>query len=147
MKRFLIITLVLLHVLICTIGQGALTLCVRRDGSQQLQWTYANDCRSLRSESHAACGHEACCDHEDEAAGVARFCCNPCTDYVLIAEINVVTKTTHAPLSDDACSLCWYMPVVLENYLPHNTVPLVHSPPSNWYDTQLAGISSVMLRC
>lgn len=72
--RGALILLVTLQVLVCTLGQGALTLCVRRDGSQRIEWTAHSDC------------HEHQLNH-DTSEPDDHASCDICTDYVLLAPL------------------------------------------------------------
>jgi hypothetical protein len=137
--------LVLLQVIIFTLGQGALTLCVRRDGTQALEWTSVNECQLQKSASHAACEHQKCCD-EDEADEIA-FRCDPCTDYLLVADLMVLVDNKHASVNEGSSDLYWYLPTVVDGYLLHLTSLLAHPPPSPLVE-KLADLgTSVVLRC
>lgn len=139
--------LVLLQLLICTVGQGALTLCVRRDGTQHLEWTWASECQSIKSASHTACGHESCTEGELAISAGATFHCDPCTDYVLIAEPMVVTASKPLLSTDEGRTLCWYMPITMEGCLFHHTSRMAHPPPSLWDESSTSRTSHVVLRC
>ncbi|MFT3878713.1 MAG: hypothetical protein QM703_03520 [Gemmatales bacterium] len=137
--------LVLLQVIIVTLGQGALTLCVRHDGTQALEWTAANECQSQKSASHATCEHEKCCD-EDVADEIA-FRCDPCTDYVLVADQIVVVDGKNALVNEGSSELCWYLPNVVDGYLSHLTSMMAHPPPSPLVESLADLGASVVLRC
>lgn len=94
--------LVMLQVLIGTLGQGALTLCVRRDGTQHLELTALSDCKAQAGQLH-----EGTCCHEDEYLAVApadQIGCDPCTDYLLIVDPSFVQVSKYEPLDSQAVS-------------------------------------------
>lgn len=137
--------LVLLQVIIVTLGQGALTLCVRHDGTQALEWTSANECQLQKSTSHSAYEHQKCCG-DDEADEIA-FRCDPCTDYVLVADQIVVVDSKTVVINEGSSELCWYLPTVVDGYLLHLTSLLAHPPPSPLVE-KLADLGTfVVLRC
>ncbi len=137
--------LALLQVLIATLGQGALTLCVRRDGTQALEWTASSDCQSLNSVCHAACGHRLC-DEETDEDGVA-LRCDPCIDYLLVADVVAVENLKPAPLMDCSTGLCWFLPAVGDDFALHITILMSHPPPLP-LAMSLADLgASVVLRC
>lgn len=139
------IVLVLLQVFIATLGQGALTLCVRRDGTQALEWTATSDCQSLTSACHAACGHSPN-DVDTDEDGVA-LRCDPCTDYLLVADVMAVVDLKPAHLHDVAGGLCWYLPISHDEYTHHLTTLMPHPPPLS-PAISLADLgASVVLRC
>lgn len=119
--------LALLQVIIVTLGQGALTLCVRQDGTQALEWTWANECQFQKTASHAAFEQTLCCDEvrQDETA----FRCDPCTDYVLVAEQIVLLNCKVAPEHEENSDWCWYLSIVLDGSLLHHPSLLTHPPP------------------
>jgi len=135
--------LVLLQVFIITLGQGALTLCVRKDGSQALEWTAAGPCQSMKSASHEACGHQVCFEDEDEIA----LRCDPCTDYLLVAEVVAVLDVKPAHLIDGASDLCWYMPIACNDYSLHLISLMAHPPPPPLISSLAALGASVVRRC
>ncbi|HQR05699.1 MAG TPA: hypothetical protein PLN21_02700 [Gemmatales bacterium] len=137
--------LALFQVIIVTLGQGALTLCVRHDGTQALEWTSANECQFKKSASHAACEHQKCCD-EAEADEIA-FRCNPCTDYVLVVDQIMVVDSKLDSLNERASDLCWYLPTVVDGYLSHLTSLQAHPPPSPLVESLADLGASVILRC
>lgn len=137
--------LVLLQVIIVSLGQGALTLCVRHDGTYALEWTSANECQLQKSASHATCEHQKCCD-DDEADEVA-FRCDPCTDYVLVADQVVVMTIKTVQVNEGCSDLCWYLPAVSDGYLFQLTSLLAHPPPSPLIESLADLGASVVLRC
>jgi hypothetical protein len=137
--------LVLLQVIIVTLGQGALTLCVRHDGTQALEWTSANECQLQKSASHASYEHQKCCD-DDEGDEMA-FRCDPCTDYLLVADLIVVVDSKVAPVNEGSSDLCWYLPTVVDGYLLHLTSLMAHPPPSPLAESLADLGASVVLRC
>lgn len=137
--------LVLLQVMIITLGQGALTLCVRHDGTQALEWTSANECQSQRSASHAACEHQKCCD-EDQGDEIA-FRCDPCTDYLLVAEPMVVVDLKTISMNEGGGDLCWYMLVAGDDYSLHLITLKAHPPPSPLIESLASLGTSIVLRC
>jgi hypothetical protein len=146
MSRILVgSVLVLLQVIIITLGQGALTLCVRHDGTQALEWTSANACQLQKSASHASCEHQKCCD-EDEGDEIA-FRCDPCTDYVLVADQIVVAESKPASVNEGAGYLCWYLPTIVDGYLLHLTSLMAHPPPLPLVESLADLGASVVLRC
>ena len=90
MKIVLCCVLALLQVLICTLGQGALTMCVRQNGTQRLQWTGAGSCK-VTEKARCSCGcseEDACTDEStshDQSMPIIERTCKLCTDYTLIA--------------------------------------------------------------
>lgn len=56
MRRGFAMLLVFLFALLTTLGQGALTICHRQDGSHRLLWTKAG-CQE----------HQCCCQEEDQS--------------------------------------------------------------------------------
>ena len=139
------LVLVLLQVVIVTLGQGALTLCVRHDGTQALEWTSANECQQQKSASHAACEHQKCC--EDDESIESAFRCNPCTDYLLIAEPMVVVDLKTIPMTQSTGGLCWYMPVACHDYSLHLIALKAHPPPSPLIESLTSLGASVVLLC
>lgn len=136
--------LVMLQVLIGTLGQGALTLCVRRDGTQHLEWTALSDCKA-----EAARASDPCCLRElDEVAAISaaqQFHCDPCTDHVLIAD-QVVVLTNKSAWLDDQPLVCLHgldsLPVAWGQSA--GCVVSYHAPPRAGPGTYL---SSVVIRC
>lgn len=92
MKAILCTLLALLQVLICTVGQGALTICVRTDGTKRLEWTHFNCCSEAHSDNTCPCGcsEEKACFEENSSqipsSSAVYSACNSCTDHVLLAE-------------------------------------------------------------
>src|SRR5437879_1089615 len=106
MKTILRAILVLVQVLVCTMGQGALTICIRNDGTQQLEWAWSNSCTHSETEGicHCGCGAE---EYPDEipsgvpdSSGMGRTC-SCCTDYLLVAEQPSVTVEKNQNLTND----------------------------------------------
>ncbi len=90
MKIVLCCVLALLQVLICTLGQGALTMCVRKNGTQRLQWTGAGSCNiTEKARCSCGCSEEAECSDEspakDHSIPTVERTCRLCTDYTLVA--------------------------------------------------------------
>jgi len=137
--------LAILQVLIATLGQGAFTLCVRRDGTQALEWTAASDCQSPASACHVACGHSPS-DVDTDEDGIA-LRCDPCTDYLLVAEVVAVVSLKPAHLLDVAGDLCWYLPIACDEYLNHLTTLKSHPPPLPLVMSLADLGASVVLRC
>jgi len=137
--------LALLQVFIATLGQGALTLCVRRDGTQALEWTAASDCKSLTSACHVACGHRLCDEETDEDGAALR--CDPCIDYLLVAEIVAVVDLKPVLLFECASDLCWYLPVAGDEYALHLVFLMSHPPPITLMESLADLGASVVLRC
>lgn len=78
-----------LQVLICTVGQGALTLCVRKDGTQQVEWTWATSCSETKAEGscHCGCGKNENSDEGPSSSPTTASldrACDSCTDYLLV---------------------------------------------------------------
>jgi hypothetical protein len=127
--------LLVLQVLVCTVGQGALTLCVRRDGTQRIEWTAHSACHA-HHEQEAVC---SCCESDEPAEQVA---CDFCTDYLLVAP--VAPPLSHGmPELFDCYALC---PVLSDwdvSSLHHLAHLSLHGPPP-WHEpVHLA----VPLRC
>lgn len=127
--------LVLLQLLICTIGQGALTLCVRRDGSQRLEWTLASECHAMQSPiaKPSACGHV----HEQTARAntdAPAWHGDPCTDYLLKAEPVITLAGRYGDHFDPMQLLLSAVPVIMLTdasvvVLQFRPPPLDASPP------------------
>ncbi len=100
MKIVLCSVLALVQVLICTVGQGALTLCVRTNGTQRLQWTSSSSCKKEKT-SKCSCGcnqEKPCEDEETSDSEDAKFDvhhCKSCTDYHVMAAQPSVTIEKH----------------------------------------------------
>jgi hypothetical protein len=137
--------LAILQVLIATLGQGAFTLCVRRDGMQALEWTAASDCQSPTSACHAACGHSPN-DADTGEDGVA-LRCDPCTDYLLVTEVVAVVVQKPSHLLEGASDLCWYLPIVCDEYANSLTTLISHPPPIVLMESLADLGASVVLRC
>ena len=144
-RSYFSIVLVLLQVFIATLGQGAFTLCVRRDGTQALEWTATSDCQSLTSVCHAACGHSLCDEAIDEDGVELR--CDPCTDYLLVAVVVAVVDLKPVHLLEGTDDLCWYLPVAGDEYALHLTVLMSHPPPIALWESLADLGASVVLRC
>jgi len=80
-----------------------------------------------KSTSHAACEHQDCCKDEEESIA---FRCDPCTDYLLVADQMVVVEIRTAPVQDGSSDLGWYLPMVVDGYFLHLTALMVHPPSS-----------------
>ncbi len=95
--------LALLQVLICTLGQGALTLCVRKDGTQRLEWTNTIESKCEdSSQCHCGC-HEAESTCSDELPSSDRTnlltdrSCPSCTDYTLVVPQSTSVEKNYPP--------------------------------------------------
>lgn len=97
--RWLLSILVSLQIMLGVFGQGAITLCVRQDGTQKLHWTWLSDC-------HAH-------DHEAELANIPTMECDPCTDYAVIVDVPL-PLTAKQPWLDSATICCT---IILEIYV------------------------------
>ncbi len=84
--------LAVIQVLTCTVGQGALTLCVRTNGTQRLLWTSSSSINKKSDAQQCSCGcdqDDHCCSSVDDvsldSARIDAGSCKSCTDYQLMA--------------------------------------------------------------
>jgi hypothetical protein len=146
MKMWVGSILVLLQVLVCTLGQGALTLCVHNDGTQQLEWTSSNE------EGCCHCGCESACTDEKpvQAPGFPGFerTCNSCTDYLLVVDqpsVTVEKSLTQTFENASAIALVIQQPLSLINFTLHS--PLFFGKQSHLTDSFATIASTVVIRC
>jgi hypothetical protein len=155
MKAILCSVLALFQVLICTVGQGALTLCVRKDGTQQLEWSWATSCTDARPESTCHCGcsdDEKSCPDEmpyrgTDSSSVSRTC-SSCTDHVLVAEQPSVTiEKNLSQLTVELHFLNLNSPVELVSNEFASMQQYGTDPPSLRADSFTAIACCVVIRC
>lgn len=96
MRRILSI-LVGLQIVLSVLGQGALTLCVRQDGTQKLNWTWLSDCHTnAECDQHDGCECEEGCTLEAAS----------CTDYTVVAD--VTCTATHRLIVLELLDYCYF---------------------------------------
>lgn len=138
--------LVALQVFIAVLGQGAFTLCVRRDGTQALEWTAYSECQAKKSASQLVSAHHVCCEEEASSTGET-YHSDSCTDYLLVAEMVAVVDLRPVYLNSVCSDLYWYMPFACSDVASHFTV-LMALPPPALASEGLAELGvSVVLRC
>lgn len=156
MKIVLCSVLALLQVLICTLGQGALTLCVRKNGTQRLEWSWATSCKNANTKGTCPCGcneEEASCSDEQPLSNqsipaIVRTC-ESCTDYTLMAVLPTVTvEKSHLQTLDEAIFSQFPISFELISYVwpPPNTHQDFDQQ-SHLVDSRTTIISSVVIRC
>lgn len=154
MKIVLSCVLALLQVLICTLGQGALTMCVRKNGTQRLQWTGSGSCK-VTEKARCSCGcceEEVCTDEspaKDESMPSVERTCKLCTDYTLVAtQANLtIEQNQQQRLLESSLVL---FPVCFE--LSSNPLSLAKQYQSfeqrpHFVDSLSTILSSVVIRC
>jgi hypothetical protein len=155
MKIVLCSVLALLQVLICTLGQGALTLCVRKNGTQRLEWTWATSCKDSNTKGSCPCGcsdEENSCSDEQPSSNQSIpgiVTCNSCTDYTLVAVLPAVTveKNHYQTLAETSYL---FFPVAFESSSYALSKPSHLQPfdqQSHLKDSLATIISSVVIRC
>ncbi|HQR44364.1 MAG TPA: hypothetical protein PLX97_16825, partial [Gemmatales bacterium] len=94
-----------------------------------------------------ACRHELCCEDEAEPLPFSSTTlrCDPCTDYLLVAETMVVVSRP-ADTTTDTDSPCWYMPTAFPSCLFQLTSTMAHLSPLPWSESG-SRVCSVVLRC
>lgn len=153
MKIVLCCVLALLQVLICTLGQGALTLCVRKNGTQRLEWSWATSCKSANTKGTCPCGcsDESCSDEQPSSnqtiPGIVT--CNSCTDYTLVAVLPAVTvEKNHHQTLDETSFL--QFPISFELSSIVCSTPKPHQPfdqQPHLVDSLTTILSTVVIRC
>lgn len=154
MKIVLCCVLALLQVLICTLGQGALTMCVRKNGTQRLQWTVGGSCK-VTEKARCSCGcseEDACSDESpanDHSIPTVERTCKLCTDYTLVVtQANVtINKDQQQRLLESSLVL---FPVSFE--LSSNALSLAKQHQAfeqrpHRVDSLATILSSVVIRC
>lgn len=110
MKAGVCILLIFTQVLVSTLGQGALSLCVRTDGAQKVHWTFAT-CDSKKVTDQKAC---SCCGAkkklesdlaESPLTPAVRHKCHSCEDYVIVANYESIPGAAQHQLMDEFSNL------------------------------------------
>jgi hypothetical protein len=109
--RWFLSILVSLQIVFSVLGQGALTLCVRQDGTQKLNWTWLSDCHS-----HADCDQHAGCECEEDCTLEAVSC----TDYTVVTD--VTCTATHRLIVLELLDCCLFTVDVRDSLvsMPHH---------------------------
>jgi hypothetical protein len=110
MKAGVCFLLILTQVLVGTLGQGALSLCVRTDGTQRVHWTFAK-CANEKVADQKAC---SCCGakkklesdlSESPVTPVVKHKCHSCEDYVIVADYESISHAASHQLMDEFSKL------------------------------------------
>lgn len=110
MKAGVCFLLIFTQVLVSTLGQGALSLCVRTDGAQKVQWTFAKAC-SKKVADPKVC---SCCGAKKEidsncpvttSNSNVKNKCQSCEDYVIVADYESIPGAAHYQLMDELSNL------------------------------------------
>ncbi|HMO35348.1 MAG TPA: hypothetical protein PKA06_04835 [Gemmatales bacterium] len=125
MQRISIFGLVLLQVFVSLLGQGALSRCLRTDGSQHIVWT-----------GHCDCHHEQSLHHPHHQAAVPQQASpislqvETCQDQVLWSGIQYVTVKPLVFPCDSIVAGLEYLPRLLHHPVswqqPHQQPPREH---------------------
>ncbi len=155
MKIVLCSVLALLQVLICTLGQGAFTLCVRNDGTQRVEWSWATSCTNEDSDESCHCGcsdkNHTCSDElpprNSSIPGMERTC-DSCTDYTLMAVQPTVTADKYQSQTIDELSFL-IPPMSFQFTWTEGLLPQHHilEQQSHLLDSLTTIISSAVIRC
>lgn len=139
--------LVLTQVLLSTLGQGALSLCVRTDGTEKVQWTFSKAC-SKKYDDQKVC---SCCGakkkSESSSANAVKQQCHSCEDFVILAETESTTTIAHHLMWDEFSKLSlnvaneW-----LSSIAPVQIIAEIDSSPV-LPDSLSTIVSTVVIRC
>jgi hypothetical protein len=148
-KAVLCTALAILQVLICTLGQGAFTLCVRKDGTQKVYWSFGFVCQTEEPQTKCPC---RCCEDDpacpDEIPSGQRLIgsCSVCTDYLLVADQPTVTVEKQE--KQEALQAVAFTSVSFEQFA-FDTEVLVLAKLAEVQATFgcATGLSTVVLRC
>ncbi|MFO0814150.1 MAG: hypothetical protein U0796_13070 [Gemmatales bacterium] len=110
MKAGVCFLLIFTQVLVSTLGQGALSLCVRTDGAQKVQWTFAKACGKKVADPKvcSCCGAkkeiDSNCPGTSSNTNVKNKC-HSCEDYIIVADYESIPGAAHHQFMDEFSNL------------------------------------------
>lgn len=149
MKARVCTLLILTQLLLGTLGHGALTLCVRTDGSKKVLWTLAEPCKSKGTDQNlcSCCGAMKEIDPDVSAWSSFQSDCQACQDYVLLAERDSISRTVYFQLLDDFSRFTLNAIVELPSFLKPEQLAVKFDASQTLPNSLSAIVSTVVIRC
>lgn len=152
MKAGVCFLLILTQVLVSTLGQGALSLCVRTDGTQNVHWTF-EPCRKKVADQKgcSCCGAKKKIDvdcSESPLTSVVKNKCHSCEDYVIVADSDSISVAAPHQLMSEFPNLPMIVGFeLMVQFAPSRIASKFDSSQALLPDILSTIVSTVVIRC